>query len=129
MIANKEFDRARNASLKEINEIVRWKNGEDFIAILKYKAEGGRLGPTLSGYRPHIRFPFSDMLTTGRQIFIDKAIVHPGDTVRAYIKIISTNYFHKSLREGMEYEFSEGQRVIGTGRIITILNLDLKKDV
>jgi hypothetical protein len=45
------------------------------------------------------------MLTTGRQIFIDKAIVYPGDTVRAYVKIISTNYFHKSLTEGMEYEF------------------------
>jgi hypothetical protein len=50
MIANKVFDRARKASLNEINKIVRWKDGEDFIAILKYKAEGGRLGPALSGF-------------------------------------------------------------------------------
>jgi len=75
--------------------------GDDFIAILKYKntAEGGRKTPTSSGYRPQVKFHFTEMQTSGRQTFIDREIVYPGETVRAYIKIGSPHLFEHLLNE------------------------------
>jgi translation elongation factor EF-Tu-like GTPase len=101
----------------------------DFIALLKYRTtkEGGRSTPAASGYRPQIKFPFEEMQTSGQQTFIDKELVYPGETVKASIKIISVDLFASSLTEGMEFEFREGPIVIGTGKLLTILNPRLKK--
>ena len=70
-------------------------SGYDFIAILKYKntADGGRNAPALSGYRPQVKFHFTEMQTSGSQVFIDRDIVYPGETVRAYIKMGSPHLF------------------------------------
>lgn len=63
----------------------------DFIAELKYKTteDGGRKTPAFSGYRPQVKFPFSEMQTSGQQKFIDKKSVNPGDTVNAEVSILS----------------------------------------
>lgn len=100
----------------------------DFIAELKYLTtdQGGRRTPARSGYRPHVKFAFSEMQTSGQQIFLDQEIVHPGDTVNAEITIISTQFFDHMLSPEMTFEFSEGPRTIGTGRIIKILNQNLQ---
>jgi len=102
----------------------------DFIAILKYRTaeEGGRDKPAFSGYRPHIKFPFSNYLTSGQQKFIDKEIVYPGDTVKAAIVILATDVFANTLEVGMPFEFAEGSRIIGTGEIIEIVNENLRKE-
>lgn len=102
---------------------------EDFIVELFYKTteEGGRATPAYSGYRPGIEFPFCKMQTSGRQTFIDRELVSPGETVKASIKIASVDFFAAKLTEGMEFEFKEGSKVIGTGKILTILNYQLKK--
>ena len=83
------------------------KKQADFIATLKYRTyeEGGRRTPVKSGYRPHIKFPFAEMQTSGQQTFIDRELVFPGDTVEAEIIIVSIDYFEKALTEGMEFEF------------------------
>lgn len=102
----------------------------DFIAILKYRTteEGGRRTPVFrTGYRPQVKFEFSEMQTSGQQTFIDKDIVYPGDTATAEIKIISVDFFKNCLEEGMKFEFREGDRTIGTGQIIKILNENLKR--
>jgi hypothetical protein len=105
------------------------KVGDDFIAILKYQAELGHLDPKLFNYQLHIKFPPSKMFFSGRIIFIDKDVMYTGDIVRAYIKILGApNLLQKSLCEGMEFEFSKASTFMGTGKIIPILNLDLKKD-
>ncbi len=103
--------------------------GTDFIAFLTYRTtdEGGRNTPAASGYRPAIKFPFIEMQTSGQQKFIDKDLVYPGETVQAEIKIISTDYFKEHLYDGLEFEFREGARVIGTGRITKILNKSLQR--
>lgn len=102
---------------------------EDFIAQLYYRTteEGGRAVPAYSGYRPGIEFSFCKMQTSGRQTFIDKESAYPGETVKASIKIISVDFFADKLIEGMDFEFKEGNIVIGTGKILTILNARLKK--
>ena len=97
----------------------------DFIAELKYLTteDGGRKTPVFStGYRPQIKFDFDEMQTSGQQTFINKDSVYPGDTVEAGIKIISVEHFENTLTEGMTFDFREGSRIIGTGKIIDILN-------
>jgi len=103
----------------------------DFIATLRYYTteEGGRRTPANSGYRPQIKFDFEEMQTSGQQVFIDKEVVYPGDTVKAEITMGSPSIFKGRLLEGMAFEFREGARVIGTGMVIEILNGELKKKV
>lgn len=101
----------------------------DFLAELKYKTteEGGRETPAKSGYRPHVKFKFSEMLTSGRQIFLDTELVYPGDTIIAEIAIYSPQFFENKLEEGIEFEFCEGRHIVGSGKILKIENKLLKK--
>lgn len=101
----------------------------DFIAQLSYRTtkQGGRQTPAKSGYRPQVKFDFSEMQTSGQQTFIDKGTVSPGETVEAKIKIIAVDYFAGCLTEGMQFEFREGANVIGTGKITYIVNDKLEK--
>jgi translation elongation factor EF-Tu-like GTPase len=106
------------------------ENGDDFIAVLKFRntTAGGRKTPAFSGYRPQIKFHFTEMQTSGRQTFVDRESVLPGETITAYIKIASPKIYEKLLSEGMEFEFREGAITVGTGTIITILNPVLNKN-
>jgi translation elongation factor EF-Tu-like GTPase len=99
----------------------------DLIAELTYRTieQGGRSTPAFSGYRPQVKFPFSDTQTSGQQKFLDKEVVYPGDTVVAEIAIISTEIFEHKLKVGLGFEFRERSRIIGTGIIQSILNKDL----
>ena len=101
----------------------------DFIANLHYLTteEGGRKSFAYSGYRPHLKFDFSENQTSGRQIFIDKDIVSPGDNVNAKIKMLCPELFDGCLTEGMSFEFREGRTAIGTGQINYIVNDRLEK--
>jgi hypothetical protein len=113
---------------KIIDSILNYYNDEfnqvDFIAELKYltAAQGGRKTPANPGYRPQVKFEFTDMQTSGQQTFIDKEMVYPGDKVEAKIKILSPNYFAGCLTKGMPFEFREGATLIGTGKITYIVN-------
>ncbi len=101
----------------------------DFIAELKYRTteEGGRKTPACSGYRPQVKFDFTEKETSGQQIFIGKDKVYPGETVEAKIKILSVDFFAKKLMEGMKFEFREGSTIIGYGLIKQIINDKLIK--
>ena len=102
----------------------------DFIATLTYRTteEGGRSTPVFkTGYRAQVKFPFSDMQTSGQQTLVDKDIVFPGDTVTAEIEIVAVAYFANQLIEGMNFEVREGSKVIGVGTIDQIINERLKK--
>jgi translation elongation factor EF-Tu-like GTPase len=65
------------------------------------------------------------MQTSGQQTYIDKNIACPGDTITAEISMLSTDIFNNKLKEGLTFEFREGDRIIGTGKILTILNKEL----
>lgn len=101
----------------------------DFIAELHYLTthQGGRNTPVFSGYRPQVKFDFSEMQTSGQQTFIDKETVFPGDKVEAKIKILSPENFAYCLTEGMNFLFVEGSTVIGTGQIKHIINDKLEQ--
>ena len=67
------------------------------------------------------------MITTGVQYFLDKEKVYPGETVKAVIYIIAFSYFEKRLEVGMEFDFSKGNIIIGTGVITEIIDKSLEK--
>lgn len=95
----------------------------DFTAKLYFKttAEGGRKSFVMNGYRPHIKFDFDEMLTSGQQIYFDKEKVFPGETVLAEITILSVDYFKKKLESGLEFNFFEGSTHIGSGKILEVI--------
>ena len=103
---------------------------DDFLASVYYRTpeQGGRKTPAHSGYRPQVKFDFEEMQTSGQQTFIDKELVYPGESVKARIKILSVDYFSNCLTEGMDFEFREGANIIGTGKILEIINPKLKKE-
>jgi translation elongation factor EF-Tu-like GTPase len=105
-------------------------SGDDFIAIIRFKTtqEGGRNGPASAGYWPQLKFHFTEKQSGGRHTFIDKELVHPGETVNASIKILSPHFFEHSLKEGVEFEIREGTAIVGTGVIANILNPNLLSD-
>jgi translation elongation factor EF-Tu-like GTPase len=99
-----------------------------FIAHLKYKAtkEGGRKGYAFSGIRPDVLFK-GKARTCGMQTFlggIDK--VEPGGEVDAEIVVICAAQFKNHLYPGLEFEFSEGAKVTGTGVVIRVLDSELE---
>jgi Elongation factor Tu C-terminal domain len=101
----------------------------DFIAQLFFRKteDGGRENYALSGYRPQIKFPFTEMQTSGQQTYIENNMVFPGDNVNALIKLTSTEHLSGQLKIGTKFEFLEGDKQIGTGRILKIKNEDLIK--
>ena len=101
----------------------------DFIAELEFSSteQGGRKGYASSGYRPHIEFKnYPEYLTSGNLTYIGKEKVEPGEKIKAEIAILGTEYFAKRLYGNMEFKFCEGSRTIGFGKIIDIINTDLK---
>ena len=109
---------------------MEFKIEPDFVATLKYKTtqEGGRSTPAKTGYRPGVLFDFDSMQTTGCQTFLNKEIVYPGDSVIAEIKILSVDHFAGKLKEGMNFYFCEGSKIIGSGTIEKITNTKLQKN-
>jgi len=104
-------------------------NDTDFIANLFYHPteNGGRKTPAKTGYRPQIKFDFTENSSSGIQKFIGKEFVLPGEEVCAEITILSPSFFENKLEVGMQFIFSEGKVIIGTGKIIEITNQTLKR--
>ena len=118
---------------KIVNKIVNKYEIEfskvDFIAELYYlKTEnGGRNTPAKSGYRPQLKFEFTENISSGFQTFIGKESVNPGENVMAKIKVTSPNYFKKKLYKGIEFKFIEGNQIMGNGMLKEIINSNLEK--
>jgi predicted acetyltransferase len=118
---------------KIVEDLLSYYNQEfkkvDFIAELTYftTEQSGRKTPASSGYRPQVKFDFTERQTSGQQTFIDKEIVYPGDKVLAKIKVLSPDFFADNLEEGMKFEFREGTIIIGIGELKNIINDRLEK--
>ena len=86
----------------------------DFIAILTFNTteQGGRKTAAKTGYRPHVKFDFDEMQTSGQQTFIGREFVFPGDIVEAEIKIISVDHFANQLTEKIKQLL--GQELLST---------------
>lgn len=112
------------------NKLETEKSNCDFVAelIFEKSEESGRNTPASSGYRPLTVFNFDDFMTSGSQKYIGSDLAFPGDLVNAEISLLSADYFKGKLKENMGFKFYEGSNLIGTGRILKIINNKLKKD-
>ncbi len=101
----------------------------DFIAKLKYRTteQGRRKTSASSGYRPQLKFEFTEIQTSGHQFIIGTETVSAGETVLAQIGMNSTVLYEKKLEIGTEFEFLKGAVIIGTGKITEIINKSLEK--
>ena len=68
-----------------------------------------------------------EMQTSGQQTFLDKKIVHPGESVTAEICVVAPEYFKNKLFVGQKFEFYEASHLIGKGEIIEVVNKELLK--
>ena len=105
----------------------REESKSDFMAELKFAAEGGRTNPVTSGYRPIIKFDFDEVQKFAYQQYIDRKLVFPGVKVVAEINILLVDLFAHQLEEGTKFTFSEGLQPSGTGRILAAVNKRLDK--
>lgn len=105
------------------------ENDCDFVAQLCFKKteEGGNANFALSGYSPQVKFGFTEIQTSGQQMYIDNEMAFPGDCINALIKLSRKEHLNGKLREGSNFEFLEGDKIIGTGRILLIKNKELLK--
>jgi hypothetical protein len=62
----------------------------------------------------------------GEHNFIDVDLVFSGDTVNAEITIIDFEKFNGKLYTGLDFDFYEGEILMGKGVVTKILNKDLE---
>jgi len=94
-----------------------------FNALLTYlpAKDGINSTPVSSGYRPTIKFSFEQELFIGIQEFIDTDLVFPGDVVSASITMSKRKEFTLKIYEGLDFEFYDGENLIGNGVITKVL--------
>jgi translation elongation factor EF-Tu-like GTPase len=83
--------------------------------------EGGRSGPSFSGYRPQHKVR-DDYLTSGIHQYFDCAYVLPGHTVHGTIAFMTPEAYPHCLWVGRVIDIQEGSRVVGRARITRIMN-------
>ncbi|WP_183557343.1 hypothetical protein [Mucilaginibacter sp. SP1R1] len=105
------------------------KEHPDFTAELYYlrTTEGGRKSYAYSGYRPHFKVDGKREMTSAEQIFIDQDRVFPGESINSEIRILGKDTFKKHLFNGLDFQLYEGTVLVAKGKIIEVLNEDLKR--
>jgi len=84
--------------------------------------EGGRSTPAYNKYRPQFYYNNSDW--DAQHEYPDKEKVYPGETVRAYLALMSPQEHVGKIHEGMEFLIREGARTVGKGIVTKILELE-----
>lgn len=82
-----------------------------------------RKQPFNSGYRPSFSF-VPESYTVGKINLIDKEDFLPGERGEVEISFLSTNLLGENFGVGSEFTFGESTTVLGTGKVLDILNLD-----
>lgn len=84
-------------------------------------SEGGRSNPAFSGYRP-AHAVLDDYFTTGVHQYLDRDRLLPGDTALGTITFITPEEYPHCLSAGQTILIQEGGRMVGTARILRVLN-------
>lgn len=95
----------------------------NFTALLTYlpAKDGVKTTPVSSGYRSSIKFPFDLELYIGVQTFAGDDLVFPGDTVTTEIALLKSDYVTGKIYEGLDFDFFEGENLIGHGVVTKVI--------
>lgn len=91
----------------------------DFMGLVSLNPDRG--WPITSGVRPAHQVTI-DVLTSGEQIFFEDDLLMPGKSARAYVKLLSPEYYPHCLSVGCEINMNEGSRVIGKVKVLEVYN-------
>jgi len=83
---------------------------------------GGRRGPVFSDYRPQFYYAGHDW--DAAHEYPDVEQVNPGDKVRAFLCFLSPDEHMGKVKPGMAFLIREGNRVVGYGAIVRLLDLE-----
>lgn len=84
-------------------------------------AEGGRSTPVRTGYRPQHRV-LPNYLSSGIHDYLAVSMLVPGQSTFATITFITPHAYPHALAAGDVVEISEGARIVGSARILRVLN-------
>jgi translation elongation factor EF-Tu-like GTPase len=101
-----------------------WKYPRDIEARITFLTsdQGGRRTPARTGYLPQFSYDGQDW--DAIQTYPDRETVNPGETVTAYLAFLSPEQHKGKLYPGKEFQVREGTRVVATGIVTKILELD-----
>jgi elongation factor Tu len=98
----------------------------DIEGIFHLLQAEGRETPVCSGYRP-VHKLYENYLTSGEHKYLDVAEVAPGSTARVAVWFVTPEVYPCSLWKGREITVSEGgQRIVGTLKVVRVLNPNLR---
>jgi translation elongation factor EF-Tu-like GTPase len=83
---------------------------------------GGRKGPVYTGYRTQFYYNNTDWDAIHE--YVGTEVVHQGQTVTARLTFLSPHQHWQKVFEGMPFLVREGNRVVGFGRVTSILGLE-----
>lgn len=87
---------------------------------------GGKRSSMQDGYRPSHDFGLLDELNDGHHEYPESGCVAPGETGRAHIWLLAPERQTRRLFPGFIFNVQEGSHVVGQGRVLRILNEDLR---
>jgi translation elongation factor EF-Tu-like GTPase len=110
--------------------LVVMNKSPDFKAELQYftAEQGGRKTAAFTNYFPQVKFSFNKNSGGGKQNFINKQVVNPGEDVIAEITLLDSQWCNNKLKTGLKFDIIEGPKIVGTGIILEILNKELLDD-
>ena len=90
--------------------------------------EGGRNSAVKSGYRPDHNMGGTDMLNGAQHYFPDREWVQLGETIRSLMIFTVPEYQFGKLTEGLEFTIQEGNKIVGKGHVVSILNAAMRAE-
>jgi translation elongation factor EF-Tu-like GTPase len=100
----------------------------DFRAQLTFftEAEGGIRIPVGNAYRPKIQFDQLDEISFISIEFLATDVAFAGDVLDAELAIVVKDEFLGKVFKGLDFSILEGDRIIGTGVVLEVLNDELQ---
>ena len=81
---------------------------------------GGLTSPVSSGYRPTVKFPFSEENFIAVANFEDPELVFPGEIVNVDVTLLRADEYLNQIYEGQDFEMYEGENHVGHGTVTEI---------
>lgn len=84
-------------------------------------AEGGRINPPLTGYRPDHNFGL-DTLNCAQHEYPENTLVEFGKPVLTKMRLLAPEFQSNRLYIGFKFTVQEGGRIVGNGTITKIID-------
>lgn len=97
-----------------------------FVALLTYlnEIESGKSSPFPNGSRAGFLFDFQNKIIFGAKNYLEHGLVFPNDIAKTEITLFTDLKTLNKIYIGLDFDFFEGDILIGRGIVVALLNLD-----